>query len=238
METILGKEYERQVAPARDLLVNDASIKALLDDRLDPALLERFLIQFSALGVQITQPVDGWIRRAGERTTALGFEDLGQSLVKHSKHEAGHHLMLIDDTRLLVARWNERRKPLSAEELLAQPPTPAMQDYVRLHEDTIASEMPYAQVAIELEIERMSTTFGPKLMGQCHRILEPSVLAGLSFIREHVEIDVGHTALNEKMMERLLAMRPDAAERLGAIGREALRIYVAFFGECLSIARN
>jgi hypothetical protein len=113
-----------------------------------------------------------------------------------------------------------------------------MLDYIHLHEETIAGEAPYAQVAIELEIERMSTTFGPKLMAQCHRVLEPSLLAGLSFLKEHVEIDVGHTALNEKMMERLLVLRPDAAERLAAVGRQALRIYVSFFGECLRLARN
>jgi hypothetical protein len=239
MESALGTAYEWGVAAARGLLEESEPIAELLGERIEPALLERFLIQFSAMGVQITEPVDGWIRRAGENCIALGLDDIGRTLIMHSRHEAGHHLMLIDDTRLLVSRWNERRRPtLDASELLRQTPTPAMIDYVGLHEATIRSDMPYGQVAIELEIERMSTTFGPKLMLQCERVLDPSVLAGLSFIKEHVAVDVGHTALNEKMMERLLRLRPDAVERLVAIGSEAIRTYVRFFGECLSVARR
>lgn len=239
MESMLATQYEPQLAPARALLESDPVVLALLDPQIDPVVLERFLIQFSAMGVQITEPVDGWIRRAGERCVALGLVDLGKSLITHSKHEAGHHLMLIDDTRVLCSRWNERRVPtLSPDELLAQPATPAMRSYVQLHEETIASDMPYGQVAIELEIERMSTIFGPKLMGQCRRVLDPSQLAGLSFIKEHVEIDVGHTALNERLMDRLLLLRPDAAQRMSAIGSEALRIYVRFFGECLRVAER
>jgi hypothetical protein len=236
---MLTRSYEPQLAAARNLLQSDPTIVTLLQPDLNPAVLERFLIQFSALGVRITEPVDGWIRRAGERCVAIGLEELGQSLITHSKHEAGHHLMLIDDTRLLVARWNERRTPhLDADALLAQEPTPAMRDYIELHEKTIASDLPYGQVAIELEIERMSTTFGPKLMAHCKRVLEPSLLEGLSFIKEHVAVDVGHTALNERLMDRLLRLRPDAAERLAAIGSEALRIYVRFFGECLRVAQR
>ena len=239
MQSNYTQSYEPRISNARQLLVTDQTIVTLLDPAIDPAVLERFLIQFSALGVQITRPVDGWIRRAGERTIAIGLTEIGQSLVTHSKHEAGHHLMLIDDTRLLVSRWNANRSlQLSADDLLAQPSTPAMNDYIALHEDTIASDMPYAQVAIELEIERMSTTFGPSLMSQCRRLLPPDSLDGLSFIKEHVAIDVGHTALNQRMMGRLLQLRPDAAERLAAVGTRALEIYVSFFGECLRMAQR
>lgn len=239
MESVLATAYEPQLSAARQLLEGDPTIVTLLDPKLEPVVLERFLIEFSALGVRITEPVDGWIRRAGERCVAIGLGELGQSLITHSKHEAGHHLMLIDDTRLLTSRWNERRAPaLDADALMAQPATPAMRDYIRLHEETIASELPYGQVAIELEIERMSTTFGPRLMQQCRRVLAPELLAGLSFIKEHVAVDVGHTALNEKLMARLLLLRPDAATRLSAIGSEALRIYVRFFGECLAVAQR
>lgn len=231
--------YEGLVGPARDLLESSPTILALLDSAIDPVLLERFLIQFSAWGVQMTQPVESWIRRAGERCTQLGLSELGRSLVIHAKHEAGHDRMLVDDTRLLVAKWNARRQPeLVADDLLAQQPSAAMDAYMRLHEDTIASDLPYGQVAIELEIERMSVVFGPKLIEQCRRTLDPSLLDGLSFIKEHVEVDVGHTALNQRLMERLLKLRPDAAARLAAIGGEALQTYVSFFGECLEAARS
>lgn len=239
IESTLAKSYEPELSRARALLVEDATIRALLDPRIPPALLERFLIQFSAWGVQITRPVDGWIRRAGERCLQLGLDEIGRSLVAHSKHEKDHHLMLMDDTRLLVDRWNARRAPpLSAERLFLEPATEAMRAYVALHEDTITGDAPFGQVAIELEIEGMSVSFGPRLIAQCLRVLGPDVVSGLSFIREHVAIDVGHTAFNQRLMDRVLAIRPDAAGRLAAIGGEALRIYVRFFGECLAAARR
>lgn len=231
--------YECQIAQARELLENSPTILALLDPEIDPILLERFLIQFSAWGVRMTQPVESWIRRAGERCTELGLNELGRSLVIHAKHEAGHDRMLVDDTRLLVAKWNSRRQPqVSADELLELEPSAAVVSYMRLHEDTIASDLPYGQVAIELEIERMSVVFGPKLIEQCKRTLHPELLQGLSFIKEHVEVDVGHTALNQRLMQRLLKLRPDAAVKLAAVGAEALQIYVRFFGECLEAARS
>jgi hypothetical protein len=44
--------------------------------------------------------------------------------------------------------------------------------------------------------------------------------------------------LNQKMLARLLALRPDAAVRLSDIGAAALRAYVGFFGECLEVANS
>lgn len=231
------EQYELQVQSARRLLTDDPIMVALLDPAIEPIVLERYLIQFCALGVQMTHPVDGWIRRAGERCIELGLAELGRSLVKHSEHEAGHHLMLMNDARLLVKRWNQRGLGrLDADELMSTEMTPAIEAYVSLHENTIASDMPYGQVAIEFEIERMSTIVGPRQLALCKNVLGPDVLSGLSFIEEHVALDVGHTALNQKMLARLLALRPDAATRLSDIGSNALRAYVAFFGECLEVA--
>jgi hypothetical protein len=239
MTSSLRELYEPHVEGARRALVEDPAMVALLDPAIDPLVLERFLIQFCALGVQITSPVGGWIRRAGERCQELGLKEIGQLLVKHAEHEEGHHLMLMTDARLLVGRWNQRGNVrLDPDALMALPASPGMKAYIALHEDTIASDIPYGQVAIELEIERMSTTFGPKQLALCKLVLGASVLNGLSFIQEHVALDVGHTALNEKIMERLLGARPDAALRLADVGGRAIRAYVRFFGECLSTAQD
>ena len=230
--------YRSGVNPARQLLVGDAVIQRMMDPTLPPSVFHRFLIEFSARAVQITEPVEGWIRRAGERTLAVGFSDVGESLVMHSKHEAGHHLMLIDDTRHLVAVWN-REHPgdlLDAEVLLAEPSTPSIREYIRLHEETIAGEMPYAQVAIELEIESMSISVGPKLLEQCKRMLSEDAFKGLSFVTEHVELDVGHSALNAVMLKKLLDRNPEAAEALGRVGQRAITAYLGFFQECLALA--
>lgn len=231
-------QYDPAVAAARRRLTDDPTIRALLDPALPGRLLERFLIEFSAGAVEMTRPVDGWIRRAGERCMALGLGDVGRSLIQHSRHEAGHHLMLVEDTRVLVARWNEHGGDrLDADALIARPPSPAARRYIELHEATITGPTPWAQVAIELEIEGMSITFGPRLVEQCRRVLGPRA-AGLSFIHEHVQLDVGHTAINERMMERLLAARPDSAAAIAAVGAEALAIYLDFFAECLQAARR
>ncbi|NOK38862.1 hypothetical protein HMI49_37315, partial [Corallococcus exercitus] len=42
-----------------------------------PDLMARFLIEWSARGAYMTEPVDGWIRGAGERCIALGQEKVG-----------------------------------------------------------------------------------------------------------------------------------------------------------------
>lgn len=239
MESIVDKIYEPLVAEGRGMLEEHPTMVALLDPRLDPEVLERFLIQFCAKGVQMTEPVEGWIRRAGERTQALGLERVGQLLIQHAKHEAGHHRLLMADARSLAQGWNARhRPPVDVEALLASPVTPAIEKYVALHESTIASDMPFGQVAIELEIERMSTTFGPRQIALCKELLGPEIMQRLSFIQEHVDLDVGHTAYNRRLMGTLLEERPEAAPRLARLGVQALLAYIEFFGECLAAARG
>jgi hypothetical protein len=236
--SLYASSYVPAVSSARQLLETHPACAALVGEEMTPERLERFLIEYTARAVKLTEPVDGWIRRAGAATRAAGLESLGAQLEAHAKHEAGHHLMLIDDARNLAARWNARGDvpPVDVEALLAAPPTPATQAYVDLHEETIASPAPYGQVAIELEIEGLSVRFGPPLMQRVEALLGREVLDKLTFITEHVEVDAGHTALNEKMMARLLADRPDALEDLVRIGRAALEIYVRFFEECLTAA--
>lgn len=231
--------YEPHVLRARERLKTDPGILSLLDPALDPVLLERFLIAYHAFGVRMTEPVEGWIRGAGERCAEVGLEEIGRTLCAHARHEAGHHLMMIEDTRQLVRRWNERNAhKLDAEALFAAPMLRSTAEYIKLHEDTIAGPMPFGQVAIEFEIEGISVSLFTGLVAHWRRVLGPEGMAGISFLQEHVELDVGHTQLNEKMMSRLLAARPAAAEPLGHIGSRAIDIYIAFMNECLSTARG
>ena len=200
--------------------------------------LALFLVVFSSLGVQMTEPVEHWIRRAGERSEAVGFAALGRALKMHAKHEANHHLMMIDDAKLLTERYNQKYgTALDVEALLASAATPGVVDYVKLHEDVIASDAPFCQIAIEYEIENLSVSLGPKLLAECVRKLGNEVLDGLSFLREHVEIDGGHTAFNEVELQRVLAIDPQLAEKLSSTGSAALDAYARFLGDCLSRAR-
>jgi hypothetical protein len=59
-------------------------LTAILSPTIDPTLLELFLVHFCAMGVHMTEPVEGWIHRAGERCKVLGLEDLGRALKGHA----------------------------------------------------------------------------------------------------------------------------------------------------------
>ncbi|WP_224248125.1 hypothetical protein [Hyalangium gracile] len=231
--------YLPHVMETRARLETEPTVRALLSPDISPALLERFMIEWSARGAYMTEPVEGWIRGAGERCIALGMEKLGQGLITHSRHEAGHHLMTIEDTRVLVRRWNRRyEQQLDAEALIAQPPTDAMRAYRQLHDDTITSELPIGQAAIEYEVGYLAVELVPKILEQVTRVLGRDAMEQLSFLNEHAAVDVGHTALNERMMEEALAPQPERARRLAAIGSRGLDCYLRFLGDCLSASRG
>lgn len=233
------ERYEVAMGPSRASFAQHPTMKTLLDPNVEPLLLERFLIEWCARGVYMTEPVEGWIRRAGERCTALGLGKLGRALINHSRHEAGHHLMFIEDTRVLVGRWNAGgRAPLDASGLISEPPSPAIRAYVDLHERTIAGSAPFAQVAIEYEVEGLSVTVLPQLLEQFARVLGQDILNALSFLGEHAELDVGHTSYNRRTLQRFLGERPESLPELISAGVLAKSTYLDFMTDCLERARR
>jgi hypothetical protein len=234
---LLNELYEPHVQAARARVRTDPQLTRLLDPNVDPRLLELFFIHYCSLGVQMTEPVESWIHRAGQRCKDLGYEDLGKALMTHAKHEAGHHVMMIEDTHKLVKHWNARRTPkLDAGRLLAQLPTAPVRAYSKLHEDTIAGDAPFGQSAIEHCVEALSPTLGKALIDQVRKVLGQEFVDMLSFLTEHVELDVGHTQLNEKMIERFLTAHPDKAEAIAKTGARAIEIYLDFMGDCVRFA--
>lgn len=222
------------MSSTRQRILRDPKLTPLLAPQAPPGRVLAFLVQFSARGVNMTEPVEGWIRRAGERCLELGHARLGRALVEHAKHEAGHHELMLEDLGHLRARWADMGYgELDTARLLAQPTTSAMKRYVAIHEDTIASDTPFGQIAIETEVERMSTELGPALIEACRAALGEEVLSSMSFIRDHAELDRGHTAMNEAELDRLLADHPEFGEAMARIGGEALSIYLDFLGECV-----
>jgi hypothetical protein len=237
--SLVKELYEPYVLPARARISTDPVMRRLVDPAIEPAVLERFFIQLNSLGVYMTEPVEGWIRRAGNRCIAEGLDSLGRALLVHSKHEAGHHLMMVEDTHQLVRRWNARRRPtLQLERLLHQHPTDAMRAYRQLHEQTITGDLPMGQIAIEFEIENLSMVLGPHLLSNVARVLGRETLESLTFLKEHVQLDVGHTALNTRLMEELLLLMPENARTLAELGAEALDIYLRFLGDCMHSAED
>lgn len=237
MTTALLSHYQAGVEETRNGFGQVSGLESLLAPGIDPLLLEVFLIHFCSLGVALTEPVEGWLIRSSQRCTEVGMVELGRALLSHSKAESGHHLMMIHDTHALVARWNARNQPsLDAERLLAQPPTPGGRMYQQLHEDTIVSDAPFAQIAIEYEIEQLPVKYGTRLIQQCVKVLGTDIMNCLSFVDEHVTLDVGHTNFNTRQLEKVLDGHPEFVEPLARAGSQALRAYGTFLMECVNRA--
>ncbi len=230
------QEYEFLISSARKRFVERM---APLFSEMDRRVQSLFLIHFCAQGVSMTEPVADWIRRAGDMTRRKGFEELGRALGKHAAHEDGHHRMMIADTHSLVAWWNAANTPeLAADSFLQMPNSAGVQRYRQLHEDCIAGQTPYGQIAIEYEIEKVSVDWGPKLFSFLIQKLGVEVLKCLSFIQDHMVIDIGHTQYNQRAMSRFLEQTPEAMDALVQTGSDALDCYAAYIEDCMRLAKH
>jgi len=147
-------EYEQLIAPARERFAVSPGIQAI-ESTSDDVFLELFLLNFCALGSQMTEPVEGWIRRAAERCAAIGVSELAVALVGHAQAEAGHHLMMRADLRSLAARWNARRKPVvDGDKLLNQTLTPGVLHYCKVHEENIVVTHPLPRSPSSTRLKR------------------------------------------------------------------------------------
>jgi hypothetical protein len=239
MSNYVQEFYEPLIRPARRRFGTGRALSAFFDIDSGPMFLELFLIHFCSHGVALTQPVEDWLMRAGRRCEEVGLAELGQALCGHAKEESGHHVMMIADTRALVARWNARRAlRFEADQLLARPLTRGGQLYRQVHEDNIAGPTPFGQIAIEYEIEMVPVLFGPQLLEVCQTMLGPDILSALSFLQEHITLDVGHTRFNEMHLERLLQKNRDYVMPVVRAGEAVLEAYATFLHDCVQLARG
>ncbi|MBL7498106.1 hypothetical protein I6A84_42275 [Frankia sp. CNm7] len=234
-ETVAFAAYEAGVTPARQAVEYHPGLRGLLADDGDPRLFHAWMLRYSVHGVHMTRPVEGWISTAGDHCAEIGLADLGRALRAHARAESGHEQMMITDARYL-ATHPAGRDGIDLEALFAAPPLASALDYIELHHDTIEGTRPYGQVAIEYEIERLSTAIGPTVLVAARRFIGPDG-AGYSFVADHVELDQGHTTFNRRQLTGVLTERPDDLEYLVATGTRALRTYLGFLTECLDLAR-
>jgi hypothetical protein len=227
-------EYERAMSGTRRGLYERRALTAALGGGLDARSFHAMLLQFCALGFQMTVDVERWIRQAGERCIDIGFGRLGRALTHHARSERGHQLLFVSDTRALVDLWNSRfSPPLEAEALLAQPATPGVVLYRELHEEVITSQRPYRQIAIEYEIERLSVGAGGNLLRAVQEQLGSDLAASLSFVEEHRRVDEGHTKFNALELARFLDEDPSSLPFLVEAGTRALEAYGSFLDDCI-----
>jgi Acetyltransferase (GNAT) domain len=232
------QEYERLMASARDRFTASPGVRAIQSSH-DGAFLESFLLHFCALGSRMTEPVERWIRRAAERCRALGLVDLANALSAHARAEAGHHFMMIADVRSLATHWNARRTPLvDANVFLSHAPSPGVLQYCRVHEENLVGVTPYAQIAIEYEVEMLPLRYGEQFISHCVEVLGPGILPCLSFVTEHIRLDQGHTRFNTLEMTRLLEAIPTCLPALVSAGTAVLDAYARFLADCAQLAER
>jgi hypothetical protein len=232
------ERYNELLAPARQRFEASAGLNALRS-MTDPRLLQSFLLYFCAIGSQMTEPVEGWLRRAADQCAAIGFEKLAEGLRKHAKAESGHHLMMIADLRALATHWNAHYTPAVVDEdLLRQTPGTGAMRYRLVHEDNIVGDTPYAQIAIEYEIEQLPLIYGEPLIARCLEVFGAEIMPKLSFVTAHVELDIGHTKFNARELAKLIDQAPESLLALVIAGSAALDAYSQFLTDCVELAER
>ena len=225
--------YEHRLKCHRDRFASRPSVAAITNGEALPGdLLRLFMIHYAAFGISMTHPVEDWIRRAGIKCCDLKYEVLGEALVKHASHEAGHHRLMVSDLWTLVDKWNaehpERIDPIALSRLNLPS---SVNRYRRLHEKVIDSAAPYTQIALEYEIEGLSVRHGPHLLAATKKA---GALGGFSFLEDHVALDIAHTQFNRKQIAELLVGHPECIEPLVETGAAALEIYGQFIDDCIA----
>ena len=196
-----------------------------------------FFIYFSGLGIKMTEPVEDWIERAGKKCKEIGLEKIGKKLERHAAQEAGHHNMMIEDLEALSLYWNEFNSVKIQPDEVRKITTDGILKYGQVHEDTIENK-PFGQVSIEYEIELLSLKYGSDIVNHFRKKLGWESSKGLSFLEDHIELDVGHTKFNEKLLNDVLTLNSGYLDDLIISGNEALSSYCLFTNNCLEFAKD
>jgi hypothetical protein len=78
--------------------------------------------------------------------------------------------------------------------------------------------------------------YGPRLIQCCAAGLGADIIPCLTFLTEHVELDIGHTKFNHAQLCRLLDAHPGHALTLAAAGSAALDAYQRFLEDCVDLS--
>ncbi|MGE4233484.1 MAG: hypothetical protein AB7F43_09165 [Bacteriovoracia bacterium] len=227
-------KYENALAVKRDEV--STRLKKVISEK-NPEVFLRLVIFYAAGGYHITKPVDRWIRTAGEACIHQGYKKLGEKLVRHAEHEAGHESMHAEDLNLVVDFYNkEFGQNLNAKDLLNTPFTEGIKNYISLHEETISGAQPFVQIAIEYEIERLSISAGPVFLKTCFERFGLELLRNLKFITEHARLDAGHTIYNRDLICEFLGKSPSTLDAITLGGQKALEYFAQYVEDAYRLA--
>ncbi len=231
--SIIDEYGEPPMAGARSGFMRRSCVSGVLSADASARELHCLLIAFCVNGAGMTESVDGWLRRSGERCVDLGFTELGEALQHHAQHGEGDHLMMIEDAKRLIAGWNDRHPDsMRRDDLLCQPLGIGVDRCIEMHETVIESEAPFSQIAIGYEIDRLAVAIAPRLMSAIADVCGAELVQHLSFFNEHLELGAGHAEFNRLQMQAFLSEHPDALVEFVRVGALALDSYGEFLDDC------
>ncbi|MFK0733946.1 MAG: hypothetical protein ACFKPT_30775 [Gloeotrichia echinulata GP01] len=233
-------EYQKKAELARQEFASREVVKELFTKEIEPKLLQLFMIHWSALSAGLTEPIPAYLQRAGERCQNMGLESMANFFYGHEEEEDGHENWAMDDVKELVVIWNQEQPncQLDAQELLAKKISPAVKLYHQLHERVIEGDSPWAELAIDVEIELLSTTYGPILVKKWVDCMGQASLSNVSFLHKHVLADVGHTDTNFDVVDKFISEHPEYVDTLVQTATDALNIYAEFLKDAMTYAKE
>jgi hypothetical protein len=74
--------------------------------------------------------------------------------------------------------------------------------------------------------------FGELFVGRCVEALGAEILPCLSFVTEHIVLDIAHAKFNVRAIAELLDLRPSSMSALVVAGMAILDAYAQFLTDC------
>lgn len=238
--TISQNSYQKGAELVRQKFASKEIVKELFERQVNPKLLKLFMIHWNALNAGLTEPIPMYLKRAGERCQNMGLGFMADFFYEHEHEEDGHEDWAIDDVKELVSLWNkeEPNHKLDAKNLLAKKISPTVKRYHELHEQIIEGGSPWAELAIDVEIELIATTYGPVLVRKWIDCMGQESLSKVSFLDKHVSADVGHTKTNFQIVDRFISEHPESVNVLLKTASDVLNIYADYLEEAMAYARE
>lgn len=232
-------QYEARARAARKEFAEHPAILTLGTPQIETPLFLQWHYRYCLHGVHVTRDMERVIYTAGTRSQATGDHTVGEGLVSHAHGETGHDRLMADDARSGTEILADNGGlVLDTEDILTN--APALVSAVRynaLFEELSGGETPVCTVAALYEMEQLSAGIAIDLVANCRRTMGEDP-ARFSFLDEHVVVDVGHIALDRRMLDIALTDHPHLLDAMVDAGGEVLASYAEFMGECLELARG
>jgi hypothetical protein len=229
------KEYENAMVEARVTLAHRLT---RLVQEATRENLGFFLIYYTALGADMADPMDKILHKASKRCRKLEYSMLADAFDQQAGEAIQHCRAMKDDTKIWLDWWNKKHQlNLSAKDYLRHPSMPSIQASRDLHEDIVAYQSPYAELAIAYELQRTEMIHSFTLIKLAILKFGTGALRRLGFIRRAIQLK-HHKPINKKLLMDFLQENPETRAAMIEKARASLLIYGDFLEECFSLAEH